>query len=337
MSKILWQSRSPVIFDSFKSGQLINAANGGNAYDFQAVTALSTGFDVKVDAVAIKKPAESVLSYWWRMRKHQPITDVCVMEPFPMIYGKRSSGVKSVAMIHHIDTTNTRMSVKHRWFFNQLEKQLPAMDLVVTVSQHWASYLQNLGCSNVKVIYNSFNPSEYAVSAEEKIAFKEKYGFNDKQPIVYIGNASRQKGVYETYEALKDCNYQLVMTGAENRASDLPVKFLNLNRANYVTLLNTADIVVTMSKLLEGWNRIAHEALLCKTPVIGSGTGGMKELLEGGGQSIVVTPAQLPDMIELVLKNRIQTGISGFNFVSKFDQSYFEREWVQTIQKLIKK
>jgi len=336
MSSIIWQSRSPVIYESFKKGELINASNGGNAYDYQAVNALSGNFKIDVDAFSIKTPTESVLSYWWRMRKHRASANVCIMEPFPMLYGRRSAGVKSVAMIHHIDDTNIKMSLKHRWFFNQLVKRLPQMDLVVTVSEYWAGYLKRLGCNRVKVIYNSFNPSDYIVAEEAKINFKKQHGFNNEQPIVYIGNAARQKGVYETYEVLKNSNYQLVMTGAENRASDLPVKFLNLSRTDFVTLLNLADVVVTMSKLIEGWNRIAHEALLCKTPVIGSGTGGMKELLEGARQTIIHSPSQLPAMVENTLKNKAHQGTQGYGYVSKYDHIYFKNEWISTIQNLLK-
>ena len=45
-------------------------------------------------------------------------------------------------------------------------------------------------------------------------------------------------------------------------------------------LLQAASVAVTMSKFNEGWCRTAHEAMLCKTPVVGSGMGGMGELLE---------------------------------------------------------
>ena len=51
-------------------------------------------------------------------------------------------------------------------------------------------------------------------------------------------------------------------------------------------LLSCCDIVISFSEFPEGWNRVAHEALLTKTPVIGSGQGGMNELLNKSGQII---------------------------------------------------
>ena len=337
MTTILWQSRSPVVYGSFQKGELVNAANGGNAYDFQAIKVLAEKFRIDVDKSSVKKPGENLFQYWWRMRNHLPQSEVFIMEPFPLIFGKRPSKSKSIAVIHHIDDQGGALSLKHRWFFSRLKKQLTKIDLVITVSTYWEAYLKELGCNNVKVIYNAFNPSEYQVSQEAIARFKKQHGFNDEQPLIYLGNASRQKGVYEAYEALKDLNYQLVMSGMENRAADLPVKFLNLKRSDYITLLNAADVVVTMSKLTEGWNRIAHEALLCKTPVIGSGTGGMQELLQKAGQGIIIDPSQLTAAVQTAIANKNTLGTTGYSYASQFDQSYFEREWIQTLTDLIKK
>ena len=58
-----------------------------------------------------------------------------------------------------------------------------------------------------------------------------------------------------------------------------------------------------MSKFQEGWCRTAHEAMLLKTPVVGSGFGGMSELLEGGGQIICDNFNDLKEKIEYLLGN----------------------------------
>ena len=63
-----------------------------------------------------------------------------------------------------------------------------------------------------------------------------------------------------------------------------------------------------MSKFLEGWNRTAHEAMLCRTPVIGSGTGGMRELLLGGQQIICEDIKTLPEIVDYAIKNAFALG-----------------------------
>jgi len=109
---------------------------------------------------------------------------------------------------------------------------------------------------------------------------------------------------------------------------------LKLDRQDYLCLLHASDIVITMSTMVEGWNRIAHESLLSHTPVIGSGRGGMLELLEGAGQKVVTDVTTLPAVVEEVLKDKKYFTEKGFEYVRKFDSKYFEDEWIKTISSL---
>ena len=58
---------------------------------------------------------------------------------------------------------------------------------------------------------------------------------------------------------------------------------MKLSFQEYLILLKASTVVLTMSLFKEGWCRVAHEALLLGTPVIGSGAGGMTEVLAQGG------------------------------------------------------
>ena len=91
-----------------------------------------------------------------------------------------------------------------------------------------------------------------------------------------------------------------------------------------------------MSKLMEGWNRVAHEALLCNTPVVGSGMGGMGELLTKSKQ-IITTNDAIKENVVAVLKNRNKYSNVGYDFVKQFDMNYFNSAWQQTIENLIRR
>ncbi len=108
-----------------------------------------------------------------------------------------------------------------------------------------------------------------------------------------------RKGAIEVYDALKTIDAHFVSSGI--RDVDLPVRNFTLSYSEYILLLSACDVIITMSKFLEGWNRVAHEAMLCKTPVIGSGTGGMRELLEGGGQIICDKIQDIPEHLNYAL------------------------------------
>ncbi len=335
MKKLLWQTRSSLVYDSFESGKLQNGANGGNAYDFHAALALKKKFETSIDKNTLLLVGENTFRYWMRLKSYYPAADVIIKEPYPMVFGNAPKTSKYVAVIHHIDDDFFLKDFRHRWFFNRMKKKLLKMDLVVTVSKYWENYLADLGCKKIKVIYNSFDPDDYFLHVDKIEKFKSEFHFNSDQPLIYIGNAHRPKGVYEVYETLRNKPYQLVMSGPRNNTPDLPVKYLNLGRFDYLRLLHASDLVITLSTMVEGWNRIAHEALLCNTPVIGSGRGGMKELLEGAGQKIVTDSATLPEAVEEVLKNKKNYAEKGFKYVQQFDKKYFENEWLKTISDLI--
>ena len=330
--KIAWQTRSQILQDSIVNNWLSPKANGGNAYDFQAAIALSSDFDLYVDSESVYLDSDNPLSYWWRMRNHLPEASHRILEPYPIVFGGKFNETANIAMIHHVDTQAETGGAKHKWFYKRLFERISGFDRVVTVSQFWKDYLKQKGCENVEVIYNAFDPEDYTFSQDQLADFRENHGFENNRPIIYIGNAAPGKGVYEAYEVLKDSNYQLVMTGGTNKAADLPVKFLSLNAGDYRKLIAACDVVLTMSTMMEGWNRVAHEALLSKTPVIGSGSGGMKELLEGAGQTITTNFNRLPNLVKNCLTNKDTFAEAGYKFVAQYDQAYFKQAWRSIIQ-----
>ncbi|MDF1867625.1 MAG: glycosyltransferase family 4 protein [Saprospiraceae bacterium] len=332
MKKVAWQTRSPLLFDCLNKNLLNPSANGGNAYDFYAAKSLSEKFDVIPDNKAVYKANDNVLSYWLRLSSHQPKAEVKVMEPYPVVFGSILNEGTDIAMIHHIDEDARQKSLKYKWFYKSLMKKLKKLDRVVTVSKYWKNYLEQEGCENVVIIYNSFNPSKYYFEANAIADFRNSLGFEKDKPLIYIGNAGNGKGVHEAYEALKDSPYQLVMTGRVNESKHLNVKFLNLPSREYRMLIASCDVVLAMSRMSEGWNRIAHEAMLCKVPVIGTGSGGMKELLEGGEQHISKNFEHLPDLVKNSLKNKDELGQKGYQYASQFDMDYFQNSWKSLIE-----
>lgn len=335
MKKIIWQARTSVIQESFLQSRLLPGANGGNAYDFHALQVLQDKFDVSVCPAAILKPKESIWSYWHRMRKFKSDADVLIKEPYPLVFGNSNDRVPQIGMIHHIDDELARTTVKHQWFFRRLKKRLAGLDFVVTVSKYWENYLRNLGCREIRIIYNSFDPTLYRLHPGQGAAFRKKYHIPEDKILVYAGNATRQKGIYEVYAALKDQGYHLLMSGSQNKAGDLPVQYLHLDRENYLSMLHTCDLVITFSHMTEGWNRIAHESLLCGTPVIGSGVGGMRELLEGAGQTIAKRPEDLQEAVKRVLAQKEQLSVQGKKFVEQFDMNYFSNSWQSVIDQVL--
>ena len=323
---IVWQVRARITYDSFQAGQLDRRANGGSSYEYQAMRALATAFHLTLDPAAIRDTSGNLLKYWWQLRKGPPPCTMVIKDPQVVVMGPLGRVPVEVGMVHHINYPNSQSSPGERLYFNRLTRRLVRLSAVVTVSKFWQQELERTGCRRVRVIYNSFDLDDFRYRPGEVEAFLQKHALPADRPLVYIGNSTAAKGAAEVYEALKDEGYTLVMTGPKNEVS-VQARWFNLERPEYLCLLKACGVVINMSSFAEGWNRIAHEAMACKTPVIGSGAGGMGELLKGGGQIILQDTSGLREAVRAVLDDREGRASSGYDFVRQFDQAYFHGAW----------
>ncbi|MDA8570341.1 glycosyltransferase family 4 protein [Schleiferiaceae bacterium] len=333
--KVFWYTRSNLLYQSLLTRKLSQKANGGNSYDFAAAEALRTKGEIFVRKVSVQKNNEKFFRYWHRFNSFRFESDcIHIMEPYPVAFGKPNKKALRIGIIHHIDTQAANKSLKHRIFFYLLIRRLKSLDCVVTVSKVWRDYLLNKGCKRVEIIYNSFNPEDYLFEEADLLLFKKNLGLDKDKKLIYIGNAGNGKGVHKTFYELKDFGYELVMTGAKNDAKELPVKYFNLDALGYRKLIASCDVVLAMSDMVEGWNRIAHEAMLSKVPVIGSGSGGMQELLDEGGQISCYDYSNLGDKVLQALANKAELGGKGHAFVKKLDKRYFIKSWLEIIESM---
>ena len=240
--------------------------------------------------------------------------------------------VINIVIAHHYDPTGSGVAtrVMQHIAYRMLLWQKKRVDRLVVVSRYWYDFFRAKGFQNVTIIHNPFEIEAFEATAEAVADFKRRYGLDGK-PIVYLGNAQRKKGVREAYEALRDTDVHLVTSGT--RQVQLPVRHLDLSFRDYVLLLHASDVVVTMSRFKEGWNRTAHEAMLCGTPVVGSGSGGMRELLEGGGQIVCDSFERLASCVKQAMEDKT-LGQKGYRFAVAFDKSRFVRAWQTLIKEL---
>jgi len=334
MRPIIWQSKSEIVYQSILANKLLSGANGGNAYDVQTALTLSERYSIHASSESVKKKNESLINYWFRSKFISDKNSLIIREPYPIVFGKYNRSNKFIGVIHHIDHDLSWSSLKHYYYFKMLWKNLKKLDAIVTVSNYWKKELEMAGLKNIHVIYNSYPVEKYTISQASISTFKKRFNINPNKPLIYIGNASREKGVYEVYEALRSKNYELIMSGSSNNAADLPVQYYNFNAADFQQMLAASDVVLCMSSMIEGWNRIAHESLLCGTPVIGSGSGGMTELLQCSQQIILKDPALLDDKIQFLLANRSEFSNNGRKFVEQFDMNYFTNKWFTLINNM---
>jgi hypothetical protein len=329
---IKWETKSPKLFNMIIGESQNYFINGGNLYDYQVYKVLSEYHTINPVKQKVKSFEGKILKYIFKSNFFKKTDyDLVISDPFTFFFNLKPNYSKQIVILHHIDIIAMKKNIYHRLFNRLLIKKLKKVRKVVTVSKFWYDYLLNKGIQPNKLhtIYNSYDIIKYKFSENEKNTFRKKYNISEDKLLVYIGTADPVKGVYDVYNALKDYDYTFVMTGNKNNAKDIDSLFLNLSNTEFRILLNVCDVVICMSKLPEGWNRIAHESLLSKTPVVGSGICGMEELLSNSGQLICKDLTLLNHDINKSLNNVL--AIRGYEYIKKFDLSYFKKEWLKII------
>lgn len=234
-----------------------------------------------------------------------------------------------ITIFHHFDIDDSKKKRKRIRKFNRFVSNCINNNiLVVVVSQYWKKALESYGIKNIKVIYNSFNANLYTQNKSKK-QFITDFGLSEK-PIIYIGKNSTVK-TYKTYQTIKKQSdkYQIV-TSEKTKEFNGPIH-LDLTFPDYVNLLYHSSLAVLLTPFNEGWSRIAHESILCGTPVIGHESGGMKELLELANQKIIKSDENILQEAEYIIESKKRVDKSDQEKIKKFNLKYFKEEWMNIV------
>jgi len=298
---------------------------GGKAYEMQLLDFLCDNYEV--EWLYPHSNRKNELLRWaeelYRLSKLKVSDEIFIRDFYSSAVMGKTSG-RDVSIIHHIDSSQMNHPFLNRLLERKFYRNLNRIYTIVTVSEFWKRYFEEMGHEDVRVVYNGFDLKDFEIGEDAVERFKKKYGLSGK-PIIYLGNCHPGKGVVEAYRELKDRDVFLVTSGKE--AVKIPALNLNLDYKEYLTLLKASSVVVAMSKFREGWNRTVHEAMLCKTPVIGSGSGGMRELLEGGKQMICDDVSELNYLVDVTMENREELSEKGYEFAKGFTIERFVEEW----------
>jgi glycogen synthase len=182
-------------------------------------------------------------------------------------------------------------------------------DAVIAVSKETKEdVLQyfDVDAEKIKVIYNGINLQEYVVTTETSTL--ERYGIDTAKPyVLFVGRITRQKGIIYLVNAIKyiDPETQIVLcAGApdtpeiakemEDSVNEVKKTRNNiiwidemLPKKEVIQLYSHADVFCCPS-IYEPFGIINIEAMACKTAVVASAVGGIKEVVVPGETGILV-------------------------------------------------
>jgi glycosyltransferase involved in cell wall biosynthesis len=309
---------------------------GGAIYEDQVKKILEKEYNLDVLELNVQKNKIlffNKLKYFYQIKSHHPgkryktlITNKAGV--YAGILSRKSD--KKILILHHYYSDENIYPFVNIFLKNKLLSNLKKFNSIIVVSEYWKKYFSNYISENkIEIIYNSFDINKIN-SIQESInvqSFKKKYNIPDEKIIVYAGNALKIKGYDEVINQLKNNDaYFIITSGNKDKNATLQHLHLTLDYTEYIQLLCSADITVILSKFQEGWNRIAHESLICGTPVIGTGVAGMGELLQKANQTIW----NEGDNLQVLIKNSIgnsENTFYGKKYASQYDLEYLKNRW----------
>ncbi len=237
-----------------------------------------------------------------------------------------------IVLLHHHDAR-----VQPNRLYNEIADRvalhrLREIDAIVTVSRYWQARLLAGGRRAVHVIHNAIDPQDFGcVTTEDDAEFRRRLGLPPGR-LVYVGNRGRGKGSERALAILRGEDFQPVTSGRPR--IELPCPNVEGSYPDYLKLLHHAEAALLLSQFDEGWCISAHEAMMCATPVIGSGRGGMRELLEGGGQFASEDPEEIRSILRRLRSDPAwarEVGARGRRFAAQFTPERFERAWLDLV------
>lgn len=240
---------------------------------------------------------------------------------------------KRVIILFHFDLEETRKKKKHRFFFNRFLKNARDARIIV-IAPYWKNYLLSRGLSNIEVIYCAYDVDKYKpyISKQD---FLKKFALADK-PIIYLGKNSKPK-TFDAYQIVKPLeNDYLIITTGPVKEFNGPVH-LDLDFNAYSSLLHFCTLTLLLPRFSEGWSRIAHESLICGSPVIGNGKGGMRELLEKTNQIIMDEnePGEIRRLIKEITASAKRVDQKDSLYARQFNLEYFGKQWETLIKNVL--
>ena len=274
------------------------------------------------------------LAFWFHAHAKLWFSDisVAIVSPGCMLFLPKKT--KVICIIHHYDPTPFRglRQLYAKLAYCLVKHQKERIDCVITGAKVWKRFFERQGFKKVLIIQSAFYVDEMLRVVKDgggKKLLKQHNLATDRY--IYLGTFNPSKGQNLTAQEISDLGYTLVATNprANTKVSCGQVKVISASFAEYNHLLKNARLAIAMSTFKEGWCRVLHEAAIHGTPILGSGLGGMRELLKLSMTRPSSFKSLRGDVIERLSQPKLSDEIIK-NFTG-FTSEKFKKEWLKVI------
>lgn len=209
-------------------------------------------------------------------------------------YCKKNKCVHGSKLMSYLSTYEAKQIKKHGWY--------DKVDLFICPSQFYKKKLDEAHFTKSRIVWMR-NP----------LPFDAKYELNnhDDNYILYFGRLSKEKGVKNLIDAMKDINYKLYILGTGPIEDELKyyasnyknIEFKGFQSGEALTnYIRNARCIVLPSTWYENGPYSAMEAMALGKPLIVSNLGGLPELVENAVNGYIYkTNEELKDVLNLMI------------------------------------
>ncbi len=288
--------------------------------------------DDKIEGSLIRKPKlfTSIFGYielmlWSFFKSNADINIVTARIALSAIFRNWFSKSEVWVVLHNFDESDGksgRMKLYYKLLFKYLKKTEHSRFKLITGAQYWVDYFNRIkGLKHVFLFPNFFDPTIY-----------EPYRINQKDKWIFMGQWSTKNddGITALAAKLSEAGYYCyfsTLLPAVARSYGEGYEIICFPRfEDYLEKMSKCCYTLALTKVNEGWNRIAHESLLVNTLVIGYGRGGLGELLKESNSIIVNSTEEAYNCI-LVNANVLPNGDFIEKYSTKNTQRYINLIW----------
>ncbi len=223
---------------------------------------------------------------WSFFKSNGDINITTARTALPAIWRNRFNKKQVWVVLHNFDEKDGKswlMKLYYKSLFKVLAKNKDSRIKLIAVAPYWVNYFQSeKKIQHVFWFPNLFETAIYKEAGNQK---KNKWihlgQFSTKNDPAILELAKRlHKEGYHCYFSTLDERQQRI-----DRANFDIVKFDSFT--DYLDRMARCECTLALSKIKEGWNRVAHESLLVSTPVLGYKSGGLGDLLKESNSIIV--------------------------------------------------
>lgn len=275
---------------------------------------------IKSDCIRRPRLFESFLAhldllFWSFLKSKADINIVPARLAIPAILRNYFNQAEVWIVMHNLDSNDGKSNAFNQYLnrlFNLLRKQKTKRFKVIAVSPYWVNYFRDqMGLPNVHLFPNLFDTEVY-----------KPYQQNEKYPWIHLGQFSSKNDpeIIRLAAALTTDGYYCYFSTLD------PTKAMSHNGKfevicfhgfeDYLDQMSRSCCTLALTKINEGWNRVAHESILVGTPVIGYDKAGLGDLMKASG-SVVVRDV---DEAYIAIKESLWV-LPEISFNSKYDIS----------------